>query len=618
MTPATVIERSRAAGKLWAGTTPRDRRKVLARLACMLAERRDEFVSAIVCDTGKPPLDALGGDVLVTLEHMRFYHRHAHTILSRRRLPGDLFMFGFARFTRFYEPHGVVLIYGPANYPLQLGMVPAITALHAGNAVVLKISEETPSLTAILRDLVADACLPADLMQIVCDPPKTAADYIDAHPDFICFTGSSTTGAFIAERAARHLIPTLLELGGKDAALVFEDCHLDRTVEGVLYGAFSNAGRVCVGIKRLFIEQPLYAEFTRRLIARTLQLRVGSDGTAPFDVPAIQSERLLNRLATQVADAVHRGATVLTDPANLSGASPLVLANVPADALILREEAFGPVVCVAPFHDEAHAIQVANDGGFALGASLWTRDIAKAHRIAAALNAPNIAINDVIRNIANPAAPFGGNQRSGYGRYHGAEGLLAFSRTKTIMTQRSAATRERHWFPLTPGTYNQLRGFIHLRHRWLAGLFARLFFGLVIVFPLLAAQAQAKESLGHLRLRVEIPVTENKGELAYLVFSGPSGFPKNSAKAILHGFLPLEAARHDIDLGELPPGHYAVSLYLDVNGNHKLDTGWLGIPTEPVGVSRNPRPRMGPPRFEDSVFEMTGADTTLAIHLVKP
>ncbi len=182
-------------------------------------------------DTGKPAMDALGGDVLVTLDHMRYYHRCAHKVLAPRRVAADWLLFRGTQFREEFEPHGVVLIYGAANYPLQLSMVPAVTALYAGNAVVLKLSERTPLLSTLLQQIIEEAGLPARLLQIVCDAPETAGCYIDARPDFICFTGSSANGSQVAKRAAALLIPTLLELGGSDAAILFRDWSTARAVE---------------------------------------------------------------------------------------------------------------------------------------------------------------------------------------------------------------------------------------------------------------------------------------------------------------------------------------------------------------------------------------------------
>lgn len=468
MGPTHIIQAARDAGREWSKQGTRTRRRVLSCLASVMAARQDDLVAAIMRDTGKPALDALGGDVLVTLEQMRYYHKHAHTLLAPRRVASDWLLFRGTRFTETLEPHGVVLIYGAANYPLQLAMVPAVTALYAGNAVVLKLSEQTPALAELLRTIIAEAGLPENLVQIVCDPPSTAGDYIDARPDFICFTGSSKNGAQIAERAARLLIPTLLELGGKDAAIVFSDCDLQRTIEGVTYGAFVNSGQVCVGIKRLYVERFIYQEVLTRLTQRIRELAINTAMDGSNDLAPLASPALLQRLQAQIEDAIERGAIVTSESADHSGTTPLVLTDVPPDARLLQEESFGPVLCVAPFDREEEAIRLANESAFALGASVWTKSRSRATRVAAELHAANIAINDVIRNVANPAASFGGSRASGYGRYHGPAGLITFSRTKSIMQSRSRAASERNWFPFTAKKYALLRALIRLRYQTLA------------------------------------------------------------------------------------------------------------------------------------------------------
>lgn len=608
-----TIDAGRSAGRAWAQQGSMARRRALSRLLEVLVGRQDDLVSAITQDTGKPALDSLSGDVLVTLEQMRYYQRHAHKILAPRRVKSNWLFFRGAKFIETFEPHGVVLIYGAANYPLQLSMVPAVTALYAGNAVVVKMSEQSPMLANLLREIILQASLPANLVQIVCDDPSTAGDYIDARPDFLCFTGSSANGARVAERAARLLIPTLLELGGKDAAIVFGDCNLERTIEGVVYGTLLNSGQVCVGIKRLYVERTIYPEFLDRLQRRISELSVNTTSDASNDLAPISSKALLQRLQVQIADALERGAHVVTASRDLSGATPIVLTGVPRDALLLQEESFGPVLCVSPFADEAEAIHSANDSKFALGGSVWTSDPQRASRVASKMYAANISVNDVIRNIANPAASFGGNLSSGYGRYHGRSGLMTFSRIKTVMHTSSRSTRERNWFPFSTKEYRLLRTLIRLRFQSLAGFLKIL--GIILILSTgISVRAQDR---GHLYVHVNVP-NAAKGELAYLIFSDARGFPKDTKLAIRHGFLPRGTPLNNIDLGELPKGRYAVSLYVDENSNRKLDSGWLGIPKEPVGVSRNPHPRMGPPRFDESAFEMGDSDVTIEINMVKP
>lgn len=611
-----VVGRARAAQTAWAGRSPRERAGALAGLRRQIAVDRELLVEAIVADTGKPALDALAGDVLVTLEQMRFYERHAARLLASRRVGRSLLFYAGCRFSEHFEPHGTVLVFGPANYPLQLCLVPATTALYAGNAVVLKVSEKTPRVAGAMEEVVRKAALPAGLLQVVCADPGEAGALIEAEPDFVFFTGSSANGKAVAARAAARGIPSLLELGGSDAALVFADCDLTRTAEGIVYGAFSNAGQVCVGVKRLFVQQPLVDIFVTSLVRRAAELRVGAGHGG--DLGRLPTEAARSRFVAQVQDALDRGAKLETATAPSEG-MPVILSNVSPEALLLREECFGPALCVQPFATEAEAVALANASPFALGASVWTRDFARARRVAQALHAGSCSVNDVIRNIANPRAAFGGNAASGYGRYHGAQGLYAFSRIKAIMEDRSSRRREINWFPFTRKNYDGLDTLIELLHRPRGVIAAlRRVMHLGVLAGALAHASTVKAQAAHLVLQVCLPAGA-QGPIGYLVFNSPAGFPQDKAKAVVHGF--SKPVGHEsvetIDVGQLSPGQYAVSLYLDENSNGKLDSGLFGIPKEPVGISNNP-PHMGRPRFEDAVFTMGARTQTLSIKLVQP
>ena len=610
------IMRARNAQTEWALIRMKDRIRILACFRKQLAADRDMLVEAIVADTGKPALDALGGDVLVTLEMMRFYERRAERLLRSRRVGRSLLFFPRCCFTEHFEPHGVALVFGAANYPLQLCLVPAITALYAGNAVILKASERTPAVAQMIEEVANRAALSTDLLQVTCTGPEESGDLIDVQPDFVFFTGSSSNGRAIASRAAALRIPTLLELGGSDAALVFADCNFDRTIEGIVYGAFSNAGQVCVGIKRLFIEQSLYRRFLDALVHRLSQLRIGVD--LDCDIGRLPTNTARTFLAAQVRDALDCGARLETVSSSADG-TPLILSDVPSHARLMREEAFGPVLCVRAFTSQQEAVELANMSCYALGASVWTGNLERGRRIAHTLNAGTCTINDVIRNISNPHAAFGGNAASGFGRYHGAHGLHAFSRIRTVMENRSSRSREINWFPLTRKTYNALNTLIEVLNRphgWAAALRRVLHLATIAA----AVGSLATQALGaHLLLQVHLPSGAH-GRVAYLLFDSPRGFPQDKSKAIIQGFsrsLP-KGSVETIDLGDLPPGRYAASVYLDENDNGKLDSGLFGIPKEPVGASNNPRRRMGPPRFEDCTFTMASSTLSIPIQLVRP
>ncbi|MEO6911051.1 MAG: aldehyde dehydrogenase family protein [Edaphobacter sp.] len=595
--------------------------KVLRSLRNEIASQIDQIVAVISEEVGKPPLDVLTGDIMVVLEQLRFYERNAGRILRSRRVGKPSFFFTGTRFTESWDPHGVALIFAPWNYPFQLAVGPMITALFAGNAVLLKCSEKTPRTAALIASLCNDANLPDDLVQVSCEPPEAAGALIDAGPDFLFFTGSSRNGCIVAQRAAVHLIPAVLELGGKDACLVFASCDLARTIEGVVYGAFSNAGQVCVGAKRIYVEQSIYDAFLGGFLDRIAHLRVGT--TVDSDMGPIRMDAVRELLSEQVEDALARGAKLHTAwDRGSDRVAPLVFTNLHPEAYLLTQESFGPVVCVAPFQGEEEAIQLSNSTPFALSASIFIGDTDRGQRIAAQLNSGTCAVNDVIRNIGNPQASFGGNRASGYGRYHGGAGLHTFSRTKTVMVVTRPRHREIHWFPFTSRTFERLRGLLLFRHRS-APLLRKMknFLHLLVVAGMLCtctlAQAASASSLA---LNVSLPPGEHGIDIAYLVFSSADGFPNVPGKSLRHGFIAVAsptASHQVIDLGPLALGNYAVAVYLDVNGNHKLDKGFLGIPKEPVGASNNPKGHMGPPHFDECSF-IHGSDAqVIAITLVK-
>lgn len=612
-----IVASVREAQQSWARMPISRRCMALGRLRRAVATNCESIAEVIARETAKPLLDALAGDVMVTLEMIRYCERNAAKILRPGHPGKPAFLFPGARFETRFEPHGVALIFAPSNYPFQLSVVPLITALAAGNAVVLKCSERAPKTATLIRELLAKAGLPAQLVHVLHDEPDALAALIDAGVDIIFFTGSSRHGHAIAKRAAKHLTPLILELGGKDASIVFADCNLERAIEGVTYGAFSNGGRVCVAIKRAYIEHSIYRKFVARLRERVERLNISLEIDADM-LPLSENEAAL--LRADVEDAIACGATLLY-PANQNqlGSGPVLLADVPANASVLAEESFGPILCLAPFRDEAHAIALANQTSFALCGSVWTADRQRACRVIAQLSSGSCAANDAIRVIANPYAPFGGNGFSGYGRYHGPDGLRAFCRTKTIMFANSRRKREINWFPFTARTRRQLARFIRLRHgrMGIKSYLARLF--LAIAVCVLCGSAIQAKSINTTRISVNVALTSHaRGELAYLVFDSASGFPGDSQKAVLRGFVPIPSGAPQLRFSlDLPPGTYAVSVYEDLNGDHKLERNLLGIPREPVGASNNPRPHMGSPRFSNCSFVVGSAAQTISISLVQ-
>jgi acyl-CoA reductase-like NAD-dependent aldehyde dehydrogenase len=457
------MARARAAQARWGRLTVRQRVCALRPLRHAIAERMDEIVQTIADEVGKPPMDALAGDVVVALEHLLFCERHAARELRRQRRGQPWFLFSGTRFAEVWEPHGIVLVFAPWNYPLQLSVVPMATALFAGNAVLLKCSEYAPRTARLVEELCLAAGLPEGLVQVSCEAPDGAAALIVTRPDLIFFTGSSHNGGIVAAKAAELMVPAVMELGGKDAALVFASCKLERTVSGLVYGGFSNAGQACVCAKRIYVEKNIFDDFLRLFLEKAARLRTGTE--IESDIGAVKLDSVRQSLREQIADAVARGATVHRAGGGQGGdCAPVVLTGVPHDARLMVEDTFGPVVCIAPFADEADGIALANASQFALGASVWTDDSEQGQRVAGQLQCGSCTVNDVIRSIGNPHAAFGGNKLSGYGRYHGVEGLRTFSRAKTVMTATRLHSTEIHWFPFRAHTFRRVRSLLRLRH----------------------------------------------------------------------------------------------------------------------------------------------------------
>jgi acyl-CoA reductase-like NAD-dependent aldehyde dehydrogenase len=287
--------------------------------------------------------------------------------------------------------------------------------------------------------------------------PEVGQALVAARPDTIFFTGSVATGRRVMAAAAEHLIPVTLELGGKDPMIVFADATFERAVAGAAYGAFTNAGQTCVAIERAYVEEPIYESFVDAVTEAAGRLRVGSEG----DVGPIINPAQCTTIDAHVDDALERGARLTTERRREgSFYHPMVLRDVDHSMSVMTEETFGPVLPVMPFATEREAIELANDSCYGLNASVWTVDIDRARRVATSLVTGNCAINDVLTNIANPHMPFGGEKHSGMGRYHGPEGLRAFSRQKSVMVYAGRRAREINWFPYTPVGLRGLKAMI--------------------------------------------------------------------------------------------------------------------------------------------------------------
>lgn len=453
-TPAEAMARARAAQRAVAGTPLSERIALVRALRAVILRRREEIVDRIQRDTGKSRGDALISEIFGVLDALAWLETHAPRALADHKEHTPLALTGKRSLT-WYEPLGTILIISPWNYPFYQAIVPIASALVCGNSVVYKPSEHTP-LTGLVEDLCAEAGLPPAWVQIVYGDGATGAALLAGKPDKVFFTGSTRTGRRILAAAAEHLIPVELELGGKDAMIVFADATIGRAAAGAVWGALTTTGQSCTSVERVYVERPIYAAFRDELVRQVRQLvqRTDEDGNA--DLGAMTTDFQVRIVAEQVADAKAKGAVFLTG-GEWDGTSrlipPMVVDQVTEDMLIAHEETFGPLIPLLPFDSEAEVIRRANDSPYGLTASVWSKDLARAERVARALHVGGVSINNVMATEANPALPFGGVKQSGFGRYKGTLGLHAFCNVKSVLIDKDSKKLEANWYPYTTEKY---------------------------------------------------------------------------------------------------------------------------------------------------------------------
>lgn len=490
-----LYERARIAQRPWGARSVRERVRRLRRLRFTVADRVEDIARRVSESTGKTEAETLITELLLVLSALQYVEKHAPRMLRRRRKPTPIFLAGKSSFIE-YMPKGVVLVIAPWNFPLQLALVPVIYALAAGNAVILKPSEVTPMVGVLMEDLIEQAGFPPDLVQVAHGAGELGAALVTppdgVAPDHIFFTGSVRTGQIIQRAAADRLIPTTLELSGKDAMIVFADAPMERAVNGAVWGGFMNSGQVCVGVERLYVERSIHDEFVQRLAAETARLRQGGAGA---DLGSMTFPAQVDIVREHVRDAVERGAALVygggfvqsmdgapvpahqnrDEPSDSPGGGrnmfipPIIIGNVTRDMRIAGEETFGPVLTVIPFGSEQEAIEAVNGSAFGLSASVWTRDRERGRRVASQIKAGGVAVNDVIAPLANQHLPFGGIKQSGLGGNHGETGLKTFSHEKAVMGDWLGRKRDPHWFPYegkAPLFARLLRSYFRERRSW--------------------------------------------------------------------------------------------------------------------------------------------------------
>lgn len=439
---AAAAAAARDAQPAWARRAVPDRARILLRLHDRLLIRQEEVADLIQLETGKARWHAIE-EVLYVAAATRHYAIHGVRYLRPRRARVVFPLLTSARVHRI--PVGVVGIISPWNFPLVLGAGDMIPALLAGNAVLLRPDEQS-SLTALwVADQAREAGLPEGLLQVLTgEGPVLGPALIDS-VDYLMFTGSSQVGRIVGRQAVERLIGFSLELGGKNAMLVAADADLGRAVDGAIRGAFVGAGQVCVSHERILIHQSVYGAFVPRLLERVRSMNLSADLAYGVDMGSLTTMRQLETVREHIEDALAKGARLLAGGNPRTDLGPLffeptVLEAVTPDMRVYGEETFGPLVTLYSFATEDEAVELANDTGYGLNASIWSRNTRRTRALALRLRAGTVNINEAYGSTwAAIGAPMGGMKQSGIGRRQGEEGILKYTEALTATVQRGLA-----------------------------------------------------------------------------------------------------------------------------------------------------------------------------------
>jgi acyl-CoA reductase-like NAD-dependent aldehyde dehydrogenase len=431
----SIATRAAAAFPAWAAQGPNARRAVLMKAADALEARKDAFVAAMMAEIGSTAgwaMFNLGLAAGMVREAAALTTQIAGEVIPSDK-PGCLAM-------ALKEPVGVILGIAPWNAPIILGVRAIAVPLACGNAVILKASEICPRTHELIIEAFAEAGFPEGVVNVVTNAPEDAADVVGALIDApqvkrINFTGSTNVGRIIAKRAAEHLKPCLLELGGKAPLIVLEDADLDEAVKAAAFGAFMNQGQICMSTERIIVVEAVANAFAEKFSAKAKSMATGDprEGTTPLG--AVVDQKTVAHVNSLIGDAQGKGATIIAGGQADSVLMPATVVDGVTDAMsIYRDESFGPVVAIIRAKDEADAIRIANDSAYGLSAAVFTRDTARGLAVARQIHSGICHVNGpTVHDEAQ--MPFGGVGASGYGRFGGRQGIDSFTETRWITVE---------------------------------------------------------------------------------------------------------------------------------------------------------------------------------------
>lgn len=435
------------------GTRPvRERQKYLRMLLDEVRRSHEELALLIATEQGKPLAEARAVDIVPAADTLRYLSRKTSQLLAPRRVAYEQILFAHKEGSFRFDPLGVVAVITPWNFPFGIPFVEVAACLAAGNTVVLKPASAAALTGLAIGHLCRRAGLPPGVVNVV-TAGGSDTDHLVAHPDVakVLFTGSVETGRHVMIQAATHLTGVVLELGGKDPAVVCADADLDRAAAGITWGAFMNAGQTCGSVERVYVVEEVAEEFVAKVLDWTRAIRVGNPVSESTDMGPMTTADQRRVVEEQVTDALAKGARVLhggkRPRARGNWYPPTILTDVDHSMRVMTEETFGPVLPIQVVRGLDEAIRLANDSEFGLTASGWTRSRKTALRLAEDLHTGTVTINDHLFSFGEPTATWGGVKKSGIGRSHSVHGLMELVNVKHVSIDLGASRSMPWWYP---------------------------------------------------------------------------------------------------------------------------------------------------------------------------
>ncbi len=485
-----LIKKSKAATNLWSNTSVKERIIAVKKICKYLMDNYENIAKTISDDNGKLLIDSFVTEVFPAIMATKYYTKYVKKWLKPKKLKGNNILTLNKSAYITYKPYGVVGIISPWNYPFAIPFSEIILALLAGNGVILKTATETQHVGHILAKVFESANLPDGLFAYInASGPDTLAGFIEGGIDKIFFTGSVETGIKIQQEAAKKLIPTVLELGGNDAAIVLKDCDIEKAVCGIIWAGFVNSGQSCGGIQRIIVEREIYDQFCEKLKEKILELKPPkmpyNEKIEEVDLGFMTSRNQKDTVIKQVLDSIDKGAILYSCSAipdyianeifneeekkdylikvrasieeskkflnkllnhNSNFLPAMLLTQIDENMPIFKEEVFGPVVAVMSFCDIEEAINIANNSNMGLTGSIWTQNLKLGKKIAEKIEAGVVTINDHLMTHGLANTPWGGIKFSGIGRTHGEDGFYELVVKKVVVIDTFLFIKKQLWW----------------------------------------------------------------------------------------------------------------------------------------------------------------------------